>query len=136
MLMFVNTKMLMLAMTMLMLAMLILGQRVPKPPKSIGFQNGGVDFNTVVSSIKEIADAIERLRNPSDIDLFKLRLDYISRMLVTLDIPEEIVNIMSSVHQQLERLNYSPDVQYHAPASIDLHTTLCLRTATFYFLHG
>jgi predicted ArsR family transcriptional regulator len=72
-------------------------------------------ITTVISSIKEIADAIERLRNPSDIDLLKLRLDYISRMLVTLDIPEEIVNIMSSVHQQLERINYSPDVQYHAP---------------------
>jgi hypothetical protein len=75
-------------------------------------------ITTVVSSIYEIADAIERLRNPSDIDLLKLRLDYISRMLVTLAIPEEIVNIMSSVHQQLERINFSPDVsdvQYHAP---------------------
>jgi 3-dehydroquinate dehydratase len=49
-------------------------------------------ITTVVSSIKEIADPIERLRNPGDIDLLKLRLDYISRMLVTLDIPEEIVN--------------------------------------------
>jgi hypothetical protein len=29
-------------------------------------------ITTVVSSIKEIADAIERLRNPSDIDLLKL----------------------------------------------------------------
>jgi hypothetical protein len=57
-------------------------------------------FTTVVSFIKEIAEAIERLRNPSDIDLLKLRLKFISRILVTLDIPEEIVNIMSSVHQQ------------------------------------
>ena len=47
---------------MLMFAMLILGQRVPKPPKSIGFQNGGVDYHY-------------------SIDLLKLRLDYISRML-------------------------------------------------------
>jgi hypothetical protein len=29
-------------------------------------------ITTVVSSIKEIADGIERLRNPSDIDLLKL----------------------------------------------------------------
>jgi hypothetical protein len=57
-------------------------------------------FTTVVSFIKEIAEAIERLRNPSDIDLLKLRLKFISRILVTLDIPEEIVNIMSSEHQQ------------------------------------
>jgi 3-dehydroquinate dehydratase len=52
-------------------------------------------ITTVVSSIKEIADAIEHLRNPSDFDFLKLRLDHISKMLVTLDIPEEIANTMS-----------------------------------------
>jgi hypothetical protein len=35
----------MLMFAMLMFAMLILGQRLPKPQKSIGFQNGGVDYH-------------------------------------------------------------------------------------------
>ena len=50
----------------------------------------------VSSAIREIAATIERLDNPNDVELLKLRLDYVSRMLVTIDVPEEIVNTMSS----------------------------------------
>ena len=52
-------------------------------------------INTVVTFIRETANAINHLRNQDDIDLIKLRLDYINRMLVTLDIPEEVINNMS-----------------------------------------
>ena len=78
-------------------------------------------INTVVTSIRETVNAINHLRNQNDIDLIKLRLDYINRMLVTLDIPDEIINIMSSVHLQLERLthdnSYCQQDQYQAPTS-------------------
>ena len=100
-------------------------QRVPKAPKSIGCQmmsfvnnqttclssaylsvasGPELTINTVVTSIRETANATNHLRNQNDIDLIKLRLDYINTMLVTLDIPEEIINIICSVHLQLERL--------------------------------
>ena len=58
----------------------------------------------VSSAIREIAATIERLDNPNDVELLKLRLDYVSRMLVTIDVPEEIVNTMSSVYENLERV--------------------------------
>ena len=76
-------------------------------------------IDTVVTSIRETANAINHLRNQNDIDLIKLRLDYINSMLVTLDMPEEIINIISSVHLQLERLihnnSYSHQDQYQTP---------------------
>jgi predicted transcriptional regulator YdeE len=62
----------MLMLAMLMFAMLILGQRDQSRQKVSGFKMAELTITTVVSSIKEIADAIERLRNPSDIDLLKL----------------------------------------------------------------
>ena len=58
----------------------------------------------VSSAIREIAATIERLDNPNDVELLKLRMDYVSRMLVTIDVPEEIVNTMSSVYENLERV--------------------------------
>ena len=58
----------------------------------------------ISSAIREIAATIERLDNPNDVELLKLRLDYVSRMLVTIDVPEEIVNTMSSVYENLERV--------------------------------
>jgi hypothetical protein len=87
-------------------------------------QNSGVVDNmaeltisTVTNAIKEIAGTIEHLSNASDVDLVKLRLDYVNGMLVTLDVPDEIVNTMSSVHQQLERFvldsNHGSDAQYY-----------------------
>lgn len=77
-------------------------------------------LSTVVSAIREVADGIDRFRNPRDVDLLRLRLDYINRMLVTLDIPDELVNTMSSVDQQLENIidnNYGTDAHYQAPSS-------------------
>ena len=58
----------------------------------------------VSSAIREIAAIIERLDHPNDVELLKLRSDYVNRMLVTIDVPEEIVNTMSSVYENLERV--------------------------------
>ena len=58
----------------------------------------------VSSAIREIAATIERLDNPNDVELLKLRSDCVNRMLVTIDVPEEIVNTMSSVYKNLERV--------------------------------
>ncbi len=71
----------------------------------------------MATAIKEVAGTIEHLSNASNVDLVKLRLDYVNRMLVTLDVPDEIVKTMSSVHQQLERFlldsNHGSDAQYY-----------------------
>ena len=52
----------------------------------------------VSSAIREIAATIERLDNPNDVELLKLRLDYVSRMLVTIDVPEEMYTMYTNVH--------------------------------------
>ena len=77
-------------------------------------------INRVVTFMRDTANAINHLRN-QDIDLIKLTLDYINRMLVMLDIPEEVINNMTSRHLQLERLihnnSYCHQDQYLAPTT-------------------
>ena len=97
--------------------MLKVVSRVPRPPK-IGCRDDVIlischvqinmagEFTTsnVASAISEIAGTIERLDNPGNLEMLKLRLDYVNRMLVTLDVPEEIVNTMCSVYESLENV--------------------------------
>ena len=42
--------------------------------------------------------------NCENVDLMKLRLDYVNRMSVTLGLSEEVINALSSVYQQLDRI--------------------------------
>ena len=90
--------------------MLKVVSRIPRPPK-IGCHDdvilischvqinmaGELTTSNVASAIREIAGTIECLDNPGNLEMLKLRLDYVNRMLVTLDVPEEIVNTMCSV---------------------------------------
>jgi hypothetical protein len=64
--------------------------------------------------IRDIAEGV----NNENVDLMKLRLDYVNRMSVTLGLSEEVVNALSLVYQQLDTMSErmvesrDVDVQY------------------------
>jgi hypothetical protein len=55
-------------------------------------------------SLRSVIDAINELQNVADIDLLRLRVDHINRMLVSLHVPDDIVYIMGSLYDQLSFL--------------------------------
>jgi anti-sigma regulatory factor (Ser/Thr protein kinase) len=72
---------------------------------------------THVEIARVIRDIAEGLNN-ENVDLMKLRLDYVNRMTVTLGLSEEVTNALSFVYQQLDRISEiivesrDVDVQY------------------------
>ena len=57
------------------------------------------DLPSVVQAINDLVVRIERFNDPSEIGSIVLRLDYITRMLVNLDVADDIVNAMSRLHE-------------------------------------
>ena len=57
------------------------------------------ELSGVVRAINDLVVRIERLNDPSEIGSVVLRLDYITRMLVNLDVADDIVNTMSCLHE-------------------------------------
>ena len=53
------------------------------------------DLSSVVQAINDLVVRIERLDDQSEIGSIILRLDYITRMLVNLDVADDIVNTMN-----------------------------------------
>ena len=57
------------------------------------------ELSGVVRAINYLVVRIERLSDPSEIGSVVLRSDYITRMLVNLDVADNIVNTMSCLHE-------------------------------------
>ena len=57
------------------------------------------DLSSVVQAITDLVVRIERLNDQSEIGSVVLRLDYITRMLVNLDVADELVNTMSCLRE-------------------------------------
>ena len=57
------------------------------------------DLSSVVQAINDLVVRIERLDDQSEIGSIILRLDYITRMLVNLDVTDDIVNTMSCLRE-------------------------------------
>ena len=53
------------------------------------------DLSSVVQAITDLVVRIERLNDQSEIGSVVLRLDYITRMVVNLDVADDLVNTMS-----------------------------------------
>ena len=72
---------------------------------------------THVEIAQVIRDIAEEMSS-ENVDVMKLRLDYVNRMSVTLGLPEEVINALSLVYQQLDRISermvqsQDVDVQY------------------------
>ena len=65
------------------------------------------DLPSVVEAINDLITRIERLENSEngcEIGSIVLRLDYITRMLVNLDVPDEIVNTMRGLYESVVQL--------------------------------
>lgn len=79
------------------------------------------DLSSVVVAINDLVIRIERLENTCQIGGIALRLDYITRMLVNLDVPDDIVNTMSCLYQNLvaieENQRAQPDQGYQAQSN-------------------
>ena len=58
-----------------------------------------VDLSSVVQAINGLVVRIERLDDQSKIGSIILRLDYITRMLVNLNVADDIVNTMSCLRE-------------------------------------
>ena len=57
------------------------------------------ELSGVVRAINDLVVRIERFNDPSEIGSVVLRSDYITRMLVNLDVADDIVNTMSCLHE-------------------------------------
>ena len=57
------------------------------------------DLSSVVQAINDLVVRIERLNDQSEIGSVVLRLDYITRMLVNLDVADDLVNTMSCLRE-------------------------------------
>ena len=57
------------------------------------------ELSGVVRAINDLVVRIERFNDPSEIGLVVLRSDYITKMLVNLDVADDIVNTMSCLHE-------------------------------------
>ena len=57
------------------------------------------ELSGVVRAINDLVVRIERFNDPSEIGSVVLRSDYITKMLVNLDVADDIVNTMSCLHE-------------------------------------
>ena len=57
------------------------------------------DLWSAVQAINDLIVRIERMENSSEIGSIVLRLDFINRMLVSLDVPDDIVNTTSALYE-------------------------------------
>ncbi|KAK3732013.1 hypothetical protein QZH41_016884, partial [Actinostola sp. cb2023] len=81
-----------------------------------------LDVRSVINAINDLVSGIDHIKEPSDIGLLSLRVDCINRMLVTLDVPDDIVNSMSAIYEQLviiEKQHKTSQYHYQAPLRKD-----------------
>ena len=64
-------------------------------------------MQSVIASINDVISRIKRLENPSDISSIVLRLDLINRMLLNLDVADNIVNTMVALHDTTKDIDNS-----------------------------
>lgn len=64
------------------------------------------DLCSAVQAINDLIVRIERMENSSEIGSIVLRLDFINRMLVSLDVPDDIVNTTSALYETVVAINH------------------------------
>ena len=82
------------------------------------------DLCSAVQGISDLIVRIERLENSSEIGSIVLRLDFINRMLVSLDVPDDIVNTTSALYETvvaIDRENHQ--TQAARGYQVQLHRT-------------
>ena len=71
------------------------------------------DLPSVVEAINDLITRLERLENSEngfEIGSIVIRLDYITRMLVNLEVPDEIINTMTGLYETVVQLEANHNV--------------------------
>ena len=59
-----------------------------------------LQLQSAISAINDVVSRIDSLYDPSKIGSIKLRLDFIDRMLVSLEVTDDVVNTMFRLHDK------------------------------------
>ena len=91
-----------------------------------------VDLCSAVQAINDLIVRIERMENSSEVGSIVLRLDFINRMLVSLDVSDDIVNTTSALYETvvaIDRENHQ--TQAARGYQVQLHRTGARGRASF-----
>jgi len=61
-------------------------------------QDYDLQLQSAISAINDVVSRIDSLHDPSEIGSIILRLEFINRMLVNLEVPDDVVNTMLRLH--------------------------------------
>ena len=88
------------------------------------------DFGSALEMVNDLIARLERLTDASDIGVVVLRLDFLHRMLVSLDIEDDVVDMIGTLNENFSVLERSSShanckvfLQFN---SIEKNTTLSL----------
>ena len=73
------------------------------------------ELQSAISAIKDVVSRIDSLHEPSEIGSIILRLEFINRMLVNLEVPDDVVNTMLRLHEATKRIEarYNSHISAH-----------------------
>ena len=73
------------------------------------------ELQSAISAINDVVSRIDSLHEPSEIGSIILRLEFINRMLVNLEVPDDVVNTMLRLHEATKRIDarYNSHISAH-----------------------
>ena len=74
-----------------------------------------LQLQSAISAINDVVSRIDSLHEPSEIGSIILRLEFINRMLVNLEVPDDVVNTMLRLHDATKRIEarYNSHISAH-----------------------
>ena len=82
-----------------------------------------LQVQSALSAINDVVSRIDSLHDPSEIGSIILRLEFINRMLVNLEVPDDVINTMLRLHDATKRIearyNSHISAHYGYQASLD-----------------
>jgi len=78
-------------------------------------QDYDLQLQSAISAINDVVLRIDSLHDPSEIGSIILRLEFINRMLVNLEVPDDVVNTMLRLHDATKRIEarYNSHISAH-----------------------
>lgn len=82
-----------------------------------------LQVQSAISAINDVVSRIDSLHDPSEIGSIILRLEFINRMLVNLEVPDDVINTTLRLHDATKRIearyNSHISTHYGYQASLD-----------------
>jgi len=78
-------------------------------------QDYDLQLQSAISAINDVVSRIDSLHDPSEIGSIILRLEFINRMLVNLEVPDDVVNTMLRLHDATKGIEarYNSHISAH-----------------------